>query len=41
LYDHIETWQEWMAQYRQVILDVQEIHEENPDWRSLESTRPL
>ena len=29
LYDHIETWDEWLAEYRQVILDVQEIYEEH------------
>ncbi len=29
LYDHIETWGEWLAEYRQVILDVQEIYEEH------------
>jgi hypothetical protein len=41
LYDHIETWEEWLADYRQLILDVQDIHDENPDWRSPNSTRPL
>ncbi len=29
LYDHIETWDKWLAEYRQVILDVQEIYEEH------------
>jgi len=41
LYDHIETWEEWLAEYRQLILDVQEIHDDNPDWRSPKSTRAL
>jgi hypothetical protein len=41
LYGHIETWEKWMAEYRQLILDVQEIYDEKPDWRSPESTRPL
>ena len=41
LYVHIATWDEWMAEYRQLILDVQEIYDENPDWRSPELTRPL
>jgi hypothetical protein len=41
LYDHIETWEEWMAEYRQLILDVQDIYDENPDWRSSDPIRPL
>jgi hypothetical protein len=41
LYDPIETWEKWLAEHRQVILDVQELYEENPDWRSPKSTRPL
>jgi hypothetical protein len=41
LYDPIETWEEWMVEYRQLILDVQDIYDENPDWRSPRSTRPL
>jgi hypothetical protein len=24
LYDHLDTWDMWLAQYRQIILDVQE-----------------
>ena len=40
LYDHIETWQAWLTAYRQIILDVQAIYDENPEWRSPESTRP-
>jgi hypothetical protein len=39
LYDHLETWEEWLADYRQLILDVQDIHDENPDWRSPHFTR--
>ena len=34
LYDHIATWQEWLAEYRQLILDVQDLYEEHPGWRS-------
>jgi hypothetical protein len=26
LYDHIETWQRWLGEYRRVIMEVQEIH---------------
>ena len=40
LYDHIETWVEWLMEYRQLIVDVQEIHEADPNWRSPESIRP-
>jgi len=29
LYDHIETWQQWLDEYRQVIMEVQEIHGPN------------
>ena len=29
LYDHIETWEKWMAEYRQLIIEVQELYETN------------
>ena len=29
LYNHLAMWQEWLAEYRLVILDVQEIYEEH------------
>jgi hypothetical protein len=38
LYDPIETWQEWLAEHRQVIIDVQDIYDKNPNWHSSEST---
>jgi hypothetical protein len=25
LYDHLDTWEMWLAEYRQIILDLQEI----------------
>jgi hypothetical protein len=27
LYDHIETWQQWLGEYRQTILEVRELYE--------------
>jgi hypothetical protein len=27
LYDYIETWQQWLGEYRQLIMEVQEIYE--------------
>ena len=33
LYGHIETWQEWLDEYRQIILDVQVMYREQPGWR--------
>ena len=29
LYDHIETWQRWLGEYRQLIMEVQELYETN------------
>ena len=29
LYAHIPTWQEWLPEYRQLIIEVQEIYKEN------------
>jgi hypothetical protein len=33
LYDYIATWQEWLAEYRQIIQDVQKLYVERPAWR--------
>ena len=27
LYDHVESWEEWLPEYRQLIIEVQEIWE--------------
>ena len=34
LYAHLATWQEWLPEYRQRILDVQDMYDEHPEWRS-------
>lgn len=28
LYDHLATWEEWLAEYRQLVVEVQDIYEE-------------
>jgi hypothetical protein len=34
LYDSVARWEAYLDDYRQLILDVQDIHNEYPDWRS-------
>jgi hypothetical protein len=29
LFDHLPTWQEWLPEYRQLLIEVQEIAEEH------------
>ena len=40
LYDHIEGWEAFLTAYRELIRDVQAIHDTHPDWRSPASERP-
>jgi hypothetical protein len=34
LYDHVASWEAFLAEYREIIQDVQDIYETHPDWRS-------
>jgi hypothetical protein len=34
LYDHVASWEALLAEYREIIRDVQDIYEAHPDWRS-------
>jgi hypothetical protein len=34
LYNHLEGWEACLTAYRELIRDVQAIHETHPDWRS-------
>jgi hypothetical protein len=40
LYGHLEGWEAGLAEYRQLILEVQDIYEAHPGWRPSASTRP-
>jgi hypothetical protein len=39
LYDYLESWEAGLNEFRQLILDVQDLHEAHPDWRSPASRR--
>jgi hypothetical protein len=39
LFAHVATWQEWVPEYRQLIIEVQDIYNENRAWGYVPSAR--